>query len=189
MKFNKLAKDLGLSVTELAETASAILPNANGGTEVNEEQEKAIRALLKQPEATDSLPATFDTTTAPTDESLANAALDGIITDYSYRLRGAAIANAWIEQRAGGQGNATDNPVIQKKIQVVLMLRKLGIPHAAPQPAPADSLSAGGTESGLSLPPLVQSALESAFPDRMQRINSPLPTTTGRETPQLQGAS
>lgn len=188
MKFNKLAKDLGLSVTELSEKASAILPNANGGTEVNEEQEKAIRALLKQPETAESIPATFDTTTAPTDESLANAALDGIITDYSYRLRGAAIANAWIEQRADGQGNATDNPVIQKKIQVVLMLRKLGIPHAAPQPVPAELLAAG-TESGLSLPPLVQSALESAFPARMQRINSPLPTTTGREAPQLQGAN
>ena len=107
MKFNKLAKDLGLSVTELAEKASAILPNANGGTEVNEEQEKSIRALLTQPEVTEGLPATFDTTTAPTDESLANAALDGIITDYSYRLRGAAIANAWIEQRAGGEGANT----------------------------------------------------------------------------------
>jgi|GEM_PF-2591257 len=49
MKFNKLAKELNLSVNELAEQVADILPNANGGTEVSEEQKTQIITLLQAP--------------------------------------------------------------------------------------------------------------------------------------------
>ena len=49
MKFNKLAKELNLSVNELAEKVSDILPNANGGTEVGDEQKAQIIARLQAP--------------------------------------------------------------------------------------------------------------------------------------------
>jgi len=49
MKFNKLAKELNLSVNELAEQVADILPNANGGTEVSEEQKAKIITLLQAP--------------------------------------------------------------------------------------------------------------------------------------------
>lgn len=188
MKLLKLAKEYDVQVRDIKDQISQIVPDPSPNTDLSDEQESAIRALLDQPQPAELTAANVFTTAAPTDEELASAALDGIITDYSNRLKGQAIANTWIEQRAGGQGNATDDPIIQKKIQVVLMLRKLGIPHAAPQPAPSEPSSGSGIESGLSLPPLVQSALEGAFPERMQRINSPLPSTNGREAPQLQGA-
>jgi hypothetical protein len=53
MKFNSLAKELKLSVSELADQVGDILPNANGGTEVSDEQKAQIIALLQTP-ATDS---------------------------------------------------------------------------------------------------------------------------------------
>ena len=49
MKFNKLAKELDHSVSELAGIVTVILPNANGGTEVNDEQKAQIIALYKHP--------------------------------------------------------------------------------------------------------------------------------------------
>jgi hypothetical protein len=55
MKFNKLARELNLSVNDLAEQVKAILPNANGGTEVNEEQQAEIIALLQMPSADSAL--------------------------------------------------------------------------------------------------------------------------------------
>ncbi|MGC1306535.1 MAG: hypothetical protein WA885_04845 [Phormidesmis sp.] len=188
MKLLKLVKEYDVQVRDIADKISHIVPDPSPNTDLTDEQESAVRALLDQP-APVELAATsgFSSTAVPTDEELASAALDGMIADYSNRLRGQAIANTWIEQRADGQGNATDNPVIQKKIQVVLMLRKLGIPQAPAQPVPV-SATAGAPNSGISLPPLVQAALENAFPDRMQRINSPLPDESGREAPQLQGA-
>ena len=54
MKFNKLAKELNLPVGDLADKVKDILPNANGGTEVTDEQKAQIIALLQTPEA-DSL--------------------------------------------------------------------------------------------------------------------------------------
>ena len=51
MKFNKLAKELNLSVNELAEQVADILPHANGGTEVSEEQKAQIITLLQAPAA------------------------------------------------------------------------------------------------------------------------------------------
>jgi len=55
MKFNKLAKDLDLSVNDLAARVADLLPNANGGTEVSEEQKAQIIALLQAPSADSSL--------------------------------------------------------------------------------------------------------------------------------------
>ncbi|PZO10710.1 MAG: hypothetical protein DCF25_20315 [Leptolyngbya foveolarum] len=49
MKFNKLAKELDLPVNELADKVTAILPNANGGTEVSDEQKMQIVALIQAP--------------------------------------------------------------------------------------------------------------------------------------------
>jgi hypothetical protein len=51
MKFNTLAKELTLSVSELADKVSDILPNANGGTEVSEEQKAQIIARVNAPVA------------------------------------------------------------------------------------------------------------------------------------------
>jgi hypothetical protein len=55
MKFNKLARELNLSVNDLAEQVKAILPNANGGTEVSDEQKVQIIALLRAPSADSAL--------------------------------------------------------------------------------------------------------------------------------------
>jgi hypothetical protein len=55
MKFNKLARELDLSVSDLAEQVNTILPNANGGTEVSEEQKAQIIALLQTPPADNAL--------------------------------------------------------------------------------------------------------------------------------------
>ena len=49
MKFNKLAKEQGLSVGELADKVTDILPNANGGTDVSEQQRSQIIARLQTP--------------------------------------------------------------------------------------------------------------------------------------------
>ena len=49
MKFNKLAKELDHSVTDLADKVKDILPNANGGTEVSDQQKAQIIALLQTP--------------------------------------------------------------------------------------------------------------------------------------------
>ena len=61
MKFNKLAKELDYSVSDLADKVKAILPNANGGTEVSEEQKAQIIALLQSPSPESTLLA-FDGT-------------------------------------------------------------------------------------------------------------------------------
>ena len=47
MKFNKLAKELDYSVKDLADKVPHILPNANGGTEVSDEQKAQIIAHLE----------------------------------------------------------------------------------------------------------------------------------------------
>ena len=60
MKFNKLAKELNLSVSDLAEKAKDILPNANGGTEVSDEQKAQIEALLRSPTSENALSFTED---------------------------------------------------------------------------------------------------------------------------------
>jgi hypothetical protein len=51
MKFNTLAKELTLSVSELAAKVSDILPNANGGTDVSDEQKTQIIARVNAPVA------------------------------------------------------------------------------------------------------------------------------------------
>ena len=61
MKFNKLAKELNLSVNELSDKVSDILPNANGGTDVSDEQKEQIIARLQAPSADNTL-STFDDT-------------------------------------------------------------------------------------------------------------------------------
>lgn len=53
MKFNKLAKDLNMSVGDLAEAAVNIVPRANGGTDVSEAQREQIVQLLKKPASAD----------------------------------------------------------------------------------------------------------------------------------------
>lgn len=55
MKFNKLAKELDLSVGDLADKVKDILSNANGGTEVTEEQKAQIIARIKAPDPDSSL--------------------------------------------------------------------------------------------------------------------------------------
>jgi hypothetical protein len=58
MKFNTLAKELKLSVSELADKVSDILPNANGGTDVSDEQKAQIIAQMNAPvSVTHSFPA------------------------------------------------------------------------------------------------------------------------------------
>ena len=52
MKFNKLAKELDCSVADLAAKVAHILPNANGGTEVTDDQKQQITDFLTQPEPT-----------------------------------------------------------------------------------------------------------------------------------------
>ena len=61
MKFNKLAKELDHSVSDLADKVAAILPNANGGTEVSDQQKAQVIALLQTPSPEDSL-SSFDGT-------------------------------------------------------------------------------------------------------------------------------
>ena len=61
MKFNKLAKELDHSVSELADKVAAILPSANGGTEVSDPQKEQIIALLQAPAAESTL-SSFDGT-------------------------------------------------------------------------------------------------------------------------------
>ena len=51
MKFNKLAKELDHSVSELAGIVTDILPNANGGTEVSDKKKAQIIARLQAPTA------------------------------------------------------------------------------------------------------------------------------------------
>ena len=55
MKFNKLARELDLSVSDLADKVADILPNANGGTDISEAQKAQIIALLQAPPPEDTL--------------------------------------------------------------------------------------------------------------------------------------
>lgn len=52
MKFKTLAQQLDYSVGDLAEKVKDILPGANGGTEVTEEQKTQIVALVESPDST-----------------------------------------------------------------------------------------------------------------------------------------
>ncbi|MEO1445814.1 MAG: hypothetical protein AAFV46_06180, partial [Cyanobacteria bacterium J06635_11] len=65
MKFNKLAKELNHSVSELAGVVTDILPNANGGTEVSDTQKAQIIALLQAPSPDTALSVLFGDGTDP----------------------------------------------------------------------------------------------------------------------------
>ncbi|MEM9088666.1 MAG: hypothetical protein AAGC93_07970 [Cyanobacteria bacterium P01_F01_bin.53] len=54
MRFNKLAKELDLSVGELADKVSSLIPNANAGTDVSDSQKEQIIALLTQANDTEA---------------------------------------------------------------------------------------------------------------------------------------
>ncbi|MEO0516058.1 MAG: hypothetical protein AAF171_02030 [Cyanobacteria bacterium P01_A01_bin.116] len=65
MKFNKLAKELNHSVSELADMVTDILPNANGGTDVSDTQKAQIIALLQAPSPDTALSVRFGDGTDP----------------------------------------------------------------------------------------------------------------------------
>jgi hypothetical protein len=106
MKFNRLAKEKGLSVSDLASKVSAILPNANGGTEVSDEQIKAIELLLADSKTAPkmrSLNAIGGVNTVfplhePSDQEVGIAALSGMVGEYEHRLRGLTVAHQWINE-------------------------------------------------------------------------------------------
>ena len=65
MKFNKLARELDFSVNQLADKVKDILPNANGGTEVSEEQKVQIITLLGAPTNSEALSFLLDESVDP----------------------------------------------------------------------------------------------------------------------------
>jgi hypothetical protein len=144
MRFNKLAKELNLSVNDLAEKVKAILPDANGGTEVSDEQVKAIKQLLTDSKAapkTGSFPPTDAMGGAnavfpihkPSDQEVGIAALAGMVGEYEHRLRGLTVAHQWIHEHEE-TGHYPGDPVAAKLIKAVCLLRGLNIPYQNSQP-------------------------------------------------------
>jgi hypothetical protein len=193
MKFNKLARELNLSVNDLAEKVKAILPNANGGTEVSDEQIKAIKQLLADSKAaskTGSFPLTDAMGGAntvfpihePSDQEVGIAALAGMVREYEHRLRGLTVAHQWIHEHEE-TGHFPEDPVAAKLIKAVCLLRGLNIPYQNPQPMLPPS---GGSQgSGVSLPPLVRSILGNTYPDELADIDRELPEQAGENHLQL----
>ncbi len=192
MKFNKLARELEIPVNELADKASAILPNANGGTEVNEQQEQAIRSLVadggraRSPQPADSSSnsanAVFETE-APSDTDIGIAALDGMLNEYSHRLQGLVVAHQWIKDHEES-GTYPDDPDAAKRIEAVCLLRSLNIPYQAPHPTLKMS---GSTDRGLSLPPAVRAILGNVYPHELAGIERAPADQPATHRPQLSG--
>ncbi|PZO45279.1 MAG: hypothetical protein DCF15_21705 [Phormidesmis priestleyi] len=191
MKFNKLARELALPVNELAEKVKDIIPNANGGTEIDEQQEENIRALVTgngkarspQPasESRDRTSAVLETE-EPSDEELGIAALRGIVQEFDRRLRGVTIAQEWINRRAS-EGIYPEHPVAAKLTEVVYLLKSTGIPYEAPHPALKTS---GNPESsGISLPSSVRGILGNLYPAELENLDRDLPAQLEVSRPQL----
>lgn len=193
MKFNKLARELNLSVTKLAARTDAILPNANGGTEVNEQQERAIRTLIadggkaRSPQPADNRSddanAVFETE-APSDTDIGIAALDGMLNEYNYRLQGLVVAHQWI-QAYEESGAYPDDPDAAKRLEAVCLLRSLNIPYQPPHPTLKTS---GSTGRSLSLPPSVRAILGNVYPTELAGIEREAATPPATSRPQLSGS-
>ena len=194
MKFNKLAQKLGFSVTELAEKVKEIIPDANGGTEVDETQEKAIRALVTNrktfSQEAHSSRASGDTnelfeTAAPSDTDLGIAVLSGMLEEYDHRIRGLTIAHNWIN-RHEETGDYPDSPVAAKLTEAICLLRSLNIPYQPSRPAIKQSGSSASSEgSGVSLPPMVRSLLATAYPSELTDLDRDLPKSSEPDHLQL----
>jgi hypothetical protein len=191
MRFNKLAKEKGLSVSDLASQVSTILPNANGGTEVSDDQLKKIKQLLADSKAlpkTGSFPPTDAMGGAntvfpvhePSDQEVGIAALAGMVSEYEHRLRGLTVARQWIHEHEE-TGHFPGDPVAAKLIKAVCLLRSLNIPYQTPTLPPSEEPQG----SGISLPPLVRSILGNTYPDELADIDRELPEPTGEERLQL----
>jgi hypothetical protein len=186
MKFNRLAKEKGLSVSDLASKVSTILPNANGGTEVSDEQMKAIEQLLADSKAAPkmrSLNAIGGVNTVfplhePSDQEVGVAALSGMVGEYEHRLRGLTVAHQWINEHEE-TGHYPDDPVAAKLIKAVCLLRSLNIPYQMTHPTGEPQVS------GVSLPPLVRGILGNTYPDELADIDRELPEQAGENRLQL----
>ena len=193
MKFNKLARELEIPVNELADKAKDIIPNANGGTEVDEQQEQSIRALVAsdgrarspQPvgDSTNDANAVFETE-APNDTDIGIAALDGMLNEYSHRLQGLAVAHQWIKAYEES-GAYPDDPDAAKRLEAVCLLRSLNIPYQAPHPTLKTS---GGNRRELSLPPSVRAILGNVFPNELAGIERETFDQPATNRPQLSGS-
>ncbi|PZO46042.1 MAG: hypothetical protein DCF15_20860 [Phormidesmis priestleyi] len=192
MKFNTLAKQLGHSVIELAEKVKDIVPSANGGTDVDENQEQKIRARISNGKARSPQPtadgnranAAFETE-ALSDTELGIAALDGMLTEYSYRLQGLGVAHQWIKSYEES-GEYPDDPDAAKRVEAIGLLRSLNIPYQAPHPTLRTSGS-GGRE--LSLPTSVRAILGNVFPNELAGIErESLVEQPATNRPQLSGS-
>ncbi len=192
MKFNKLARELEIPVNDLADRVGAILPNANGGTEVDEQQERAIRTLVaggeraRSPQPADSsnndANAVFETA-APSDTDIGIAALDGMLNEYSHRLQGLVVAHQWIKDHEES-GAYPDNPDAAKRIEAVCLLRSLNIPYQPPHPTLKTS---GGSGRSLSLPPAVRAILGNVYPKELAGIEREPADRPAPNRPQLSG--
>jgi hypothetical protein len=191
MRFNKLARELNLSVNDLAEQVKSILPDANGGTEVSDEQIEAIKQLLAKNKAlpkTGSFPPTgamggINTVFSihePSDQEVGIAALAGMVEEYEHRLRGLTVAHQWIHEHEE-TGHFPKDPIAAKLIKAVCLLRGLNIPYQNPT-LPPSTESQG---SGVSLPPLVRSMLGNTYPDELADIDRELPEQAGENRLQL----
>ena len=185
MKLYKLAKELKISVNDLADMIKNLLPGANSGTEINDELAKEIRALVansKQPSSSKEAHSTnvsgdanelFETD-APSDTESGIAVLSGMVREYENRIRGLTVAQEWIE-RHEEVGDYPADPIAAKLTEAVCLLRSLNIPYQPPYPAIKSRLSASPTGSGVALPPLVRSLLEATYPDELTSLDRNLP--------------
>lgn len=195
MKFNKLARGLDLSVSELAEIVKDVLPGANGGTEVDDTQVEEIKALVTSGKTSPQSTASTGTsganevfeTDAPSDDDLGIAVLGGMLQEYEHRIRGLTVAHKWINSHEE-VGDYPANPVAAKLTETVCLLRSLNIPYQAPQPAIKSSDNAEG--SGVTLPPLVRNLLATAYPVELASLDRSLPEQSSLQTshPQLSAA-
>lgn len=195
MKFKTLAQQLDHSVGDLAEKAKDIVPGANGGTDLDEAQVQAIQALVtdsKEPSskgahstsASGGANEVFETD-APSDTELGVAVLGGMLGEYEHRLRGLTVASQWINSHEE-LGDYPDDPVAAKLTETVCLLRSLRIPYQPPHPAIKSSKqSASAAGSGVSLPPLVRSILETAYPNELNGLDRDLPEPPKGSRPQL----
>ncbi len=192
MKFNTLAKQLGHSVIELAEKVKDIVPGANGGTDVDENQEQKIRARISNGKARSPQPtangnsanAAFETEPL-SDTDLGIAALDGMLTEYSYRLQGLGVAHQWIKSYEDS-GEYPDDPDAAKRVEAIGLLRSLNIPYQAPHPALKTSGSSGRE---LSIPTSVRAILGNVFPNELAGIErEALVEQPATNRPQLSGS-
>ena len=179
MKFNKLAKEQNLSVAELADIVKDILPNANGGTEVSDEQRASILTRLAQPTA--ASPVLTDDS-----QDLILAALQSLIAEESQLETPEVIVSEMIERYLADPADLPDDPSYREAIITYVELVKKRHARKQQQSYRLRSLLNGQMRAPFAAEPL---ALETFYSSGPSASSNSATLSGNGKAPQLSAAS